>query len=146
MSAWSCGCDVEAKHRCSAYPRCVGRTVEIGREQIEQHTALEELKATGLTGPSGALWRKQRPLFSGVLSYFPDALLEVAHVSFVGNEQHNAGQPLHWAREKSTDQLDAAARHLLNHATDPYDTDGTLHLAKAAWRILAELQLLKERA
>ncbi len=39
MSAWSCGCDEEVRHRCSAYPRCVGRTVEIGREQIEKHAA-----------------------------------------------------------------------------------------------------------
>lgn len=31
--------------------------------------------------------RKERPVYSGVLRYFPDALLEVAHCSFIGNEQ-----------------------------------------------------------
>lgn len=90
--------------------------------------------------------RKQRPVYSGVLAYFPDALLEVANVSYLGNEQHNPGQPLHWAREKSTDQLDAAMRHLIDRAKGLVrDTDGGRHLAKAAWRILAELQLEIER-
>lgn len=91
-------------------------------------------------------WRKERPLATGVLAYFPDALLEVAHTSFKGNEQHNAGQPLHWAREKSTDQLDAALRHITDHLKgNVIDTDGCYHLSKACWRILAELQLHIEK-
>lgn len=91
--------------------------------------------------PSDPKTRKGLPVFSGVLNYFPDAIVEVAHVSRVGNDQHNPGQPLHWARGKSTDQKDAAVRHIMDDAVDPMDTDGTYHLAKAAWRILAELQL-----
>lgn len=83
-------------------------------------------------------WRKQRPLFSGVLKYFPDALLEVAYCSFIGNEQHNPGEPLHWAKEKSTDEPDALVRHLVDPQT--HDTDGVRHRAKAAWRALAYLQ------
>lgn len=82
--------------------------------------------------------RKERPLFSGVLRYFPDALLEVAFTSFKGNEQHNPGQPLHWDRSKSTDEADACVRHLLEAGTR--DTDGVRHSAKAAWRALANLQ------
>lgn len=82
--------------------------------------------------------RKERPLYSGVLKYFPDALLEVAHCSFVGNEQHNPEQPLHWDRSKSTDEADACVRHLLEAGTR--DTDGVRHAAKAAWRALALLQ------
>jgi len=82
--------------------------------------------------------RKQRPLYSGVLMYFPDALLEVAHTSFVGNEQHNPGTPLHWDRSKSTDEADACVRHLMEAGT--LDTDGVRHSAKAAWRALANLQ------
>ena len=82
--------------------------------------------------------RKQRPLYSGCLMYFPDALLEVAHCSFVGNEQHNPGQPLHWDRSKSTDEKDACVRHLIESGTR--DTDGVRHAAKAAWRALANLQ------
>lgn len=82
--------------------------------------------------------RKQRPMYSGLLKYFPDALMEVAHVSFVGNEQHNPGQPLHWDRSKSTDEPDALLRHLKDAGT--LDTDGTRHSAKVAWRALAMLQ------
>lgn len=74
----------------------------------------------------------------GLLDYFPDALLEVSHVSFVGNEQHNPGEPLHWAKEKSTDEADTIVRHLLERGT--LDTDGLRHSAKAAWRALAMLQ------
>lgn len=75
--------------------------------------------------------------------YFPDALAAVAQVSKVGNDQHNPGEPLHWARGKSMDQLNTAFRHMIDHGTgNVYDDGGkTRHLAKAAWRILAELQL-----
>ena len=82
--------------------------------------------------------RKNTPVFSGVLNYFPDALREVARCSKVGNDQHNAGQPLHWDRSKSTDELDALTRHLLEAGT--IDTDGVRHSAKVAWRALANLQ------
>ena len=81
--------------------------------------------------------RKQRPLYSGVLKYFPLALLEVAYVSYVGNKQHN-DEPLVWDRSKSGDEADALMRHLM--ATETFDTDGTRHLAKACWRALALLQ------
>ena len=82
--------------------------------------------------------RKQRPLYSGVLKYFGDALMEVAYVSFIGNEQHNPGTPLHWDRSKSGDELDACARHLKD--AGKLDSDGTRHSAKLAWRALANLQ------
>ena len=85
-----------------------------------------------------AQWRKQRPLAHGVLDYFPDALMEVAYCSFVGNEQHNPGEPLHWAKEKSTDEADALLRHLAERGT--MDSDGVRHSAKVAWRALALLQ------
>jgi len=82
--------------------------------------------------------RKQQPVASGVLDYFPDALVAVAEVSFAGNEQHNPGQPLHWARDKSTDEADAIIRHFLQRGT--IDSDGIRHSAKMAWRALALLQ------
>lgn len=83
--------------------------------------------------------RKETPIFSGVLRYFPLALAAVAQVSKIGNDQHNPGQPLHWSRGKSDDHGDALARHLLEAGT--LDTDGCLHSAKVAWRALALLQL-----
>jgi len=93
---------------------------------------------------SEAQKRKQIPMFSGLLAYFPDALASVAHCSWVGNEQHNKGEPLHWAREKSTDQEDCLIRHLMQKGT--IDSDGVRHSAKMAWRALAILQLEMERA
>jgi len=86
--------------------------------------------------------RKNTPIFTGVVCYFPDTLAAVARVSFTGNEQHNPGEPLHWAREKSTDQMDAAMRHQVDYASgNTRDTDGEYHLAKAIWRLSAQLQL-----
>lgn len=82
--------------------------------------------------------RKDTPIFSGVLRYFPDALKEIARLSKAGNDKHNPGQPLHWDRSKSTDELDALARHLLDAGT--VDSDGIRHSTKIAWRALANLQ------
>jgi hypothetical protein len=82
--------------------------------------------------------RKNRPVTTGVLDYFPDAILEVARISKLGNDQHNPGQSLHWARGKSTDHADCIVRHLLDRGT--IDSDGVTHSAKVAWRALALLQ------
>ena len=84
--------------------------------------------------------RKETPVFSGVLKYFPDAIAEVAKCSFVGQQQHNPDKPLAWDRSKSGDEYDALMRHLMDATVDDYDTDGTLHKAKVAWRALAGLQ------
>jgi hypothetical protein len=94
--------------------------------------------------PQDAAARKGLPIYSGVICYFPDVWAEVARVSKIGNDQHNPGQPLHWAREKSTDQMDSAVRHITDHSQEPKDNDGAYHLAKAIWRLSAELQLLLE--
>jgi hypothetical protein len=94
--------------------------------------------------PSDAKERKNVPIYSGVLKYFPDAIAYVAWVSKKGNDQHNPGQPLHWAREKSTDQEDCIARHLME--SGGIDSDGVRHSGKLAWRALALLQLELEAA
>lgn len=88
--------------------------------------------------PTNAAERKALPITTGVLDYFPDALAAVAEVSKIGNEQHNPGQPLHWAKEKSTDHADCIVRHLMERGT--IDSDGGRHSAKLAWRALALLQ------
>lgn len=82
--------------------------------------------------------RKKLPVATGVLDYFPDALLEISRVSYLGNEQHNPGTPVHWDRSKSTDESDALIRHFLDRGK--FDTDGIRHSAKMAWRALALLQ------
>lgn len=88
--------------------------------------------------PEDSKERKQAPMATGVLDYFPNALFEVAKVSKAGNDQHNPGQPLHWAREKSLDHADCIIRHLADRGLK--DTDGQRHSAKLAWRALALLQ------
>lgn len=93
--------------------------------------------------PVDAKERKKIPLYSGLVKYFPDALVEVARVSQRGNDQHNPGEPLHWARGKSMDQEDTLLRHLFDAGT--LDADGLRHSAKVAWRALAMLQLEIER-
>lgn len=94
--------------------------------------------------PTDAKERKTIPLFSGLFQYFPDALCAVAHLSYVGNQQHNPGQPLHWAREKSTDQEDTLLRHLMERGT--IDSDGVRHSVKVCWRALAMAQIEIEEA
>lgn len=82
--------------------------------------------------------RKQIPIYTGVLKYFPNAIAEVAKCSYAGNKQHHPDKPLHWDRSKSTDELDALTRHLMEAGQT--DTDGIRHSAKVAWRALANLQ------
>jgi hypothetical protein len=79
--------------------------------------------------PKDAQERKNIPLYSGCLKYFPDALAAVAKLSKLGNDQHNPGSELHWDRSKSGDELDAMMRHVLDEDWDA-----------VAWRALANLQ------
>ena len=165
QSAQPCGCDPGAHYLCERHTKeFIGPCADVGPsyplDRLNQRT-LDELSGIGQSGvpyrgESAArndktlgevaakmreeerIWRKQRPLYSGVLMYFPDALLEVAYCSYKGNEQHNPGEPLHWAKEKSQDELDAMARHSLEAGTK--DSDGVRHSAKIAWRALANLQ------
>jgi hypothetical protein len=88
--------------------------------------------------------RKATPICTGVLDYFPLALAAVARVSFRGNEKHNPGEPLHWARGKSTDQSDALIRHQIERGGIDPET-GELHEAAVAWRALAQLQIAEEK-
>lgn len=95
--------------------------------------------------PEGDKERKEIPIFSGVMNYFPLALAAVARVSKRGNDKHNPGQSMHWARDKSTDHEDCIARHLIdidtvNPTTGEYDDAAAL-----AWRALAKLQELEEK-
>jgi hypothetical protein len=94
--------------------------------------------------PTDAKQRKNVPIARGLLDYFPDACAAVAELSRIGNEQHNPGQPMHWAREKSTDHADCIVRHLIDRGT--VDTDGVRHATKIAWRALALLQVEIEAA
>lgn len=133
------------------YPPPMSPTVA---EQAEKFRLAADEEELGY--PEGEKWRygsmtdearaarKARPIVRGVLDYFPQAIAEIAHVSYVANEQHNPGEPMHWAREKSTDHADCIVRHLIDRGK--IDSDGLRHTAKAAWRALALLQIEIEAA
>ena len=124
MPTEQCGCDKEAKWVCTT---CKAKQADKLLNLIDSQVISEE-----------AYRRKRHPVATGVLDYFPDAILAISQVSLAGNEQHNPGQPLHWDRAKSTDEADALMRHFLDRGK--LDTDGLRHSAKAAWRALALLQ------
>lgn len=89
--------------------------------------------------------RNALPVWDGVIAYFPDTWVEIAKVSVLGNKQHGLGEKLHFNREVSTDHANKVMRHMLDHAAGKVlDSDGTYHLAKAAWRALAALQVAIE--
>lgn len=81
--------------------------------------------------------RKKYPMARGLLDYFPDALAEVAKVSYLGNEKHNPGEEMRHARGKSMDHADCIVRHLVGRG----GFDGDIRESAAlAWRALALLQ------
>lgn len=80
--------------------------------------------------PHDSAERKTFPIMTAFIDYFPSAVAALANHSYVSNEKHNPGMPVHWSRDKSGDHLDAAARHLLER-----DYHGL------AWRAMAALQM-----
>lgn len=125
---WGPGLDYDGK----------GRILRYEVLQTEPQTT----KAKAMILPADPAERKGLPITTGVLDYFPLAMAEVARVSKAGNDQHNPGQPLHWAKEKSTDHADCIPRHLIDRYSR--DADGQRHAAKMAWRSLAFLETLLE--
>lgn len=114
-----------------------------------------------LTLPTDSAERKEVPLYSGVLKYFPAALAGVARISEQGNRKHNPGVPMHHARGKSSDHGDCILRHLADlsdieadigrsadYASLP-DSDKVRNLlaeaSQLAWRALALSQELHEK-
>ncbi len=124
------------------YTKCkddlVERLVVVNGIPVPASTHPAGLQNVLRTLPARADDRKAAPVMTGALDYFPLALAEIARISKAGNDQHNPGQPLHWARGKSADHADCVARHMIERGT--VDTDGQRHTAKAAWRVLALLQ------
>jgi hypothetical protein len=95
--------------------------------------------------PTDSAARKRMPMCTGLLDYCPDALAAVAEVSWIGNEKHNPGEPLHHARGKSSDHPDCIMRHLAERGGfDIIVVKGVeykiRHSAALAWRALIHLQ------
>ena len=107
-------------------------------ELSKQHVSIGGGPTRATILPEEPAERKKYPVASGFMDYFPDAIAAISNLSYIGNEQHNPGQPLHWARGKSTDEADTMLRHFLQRGT--LDKDGVRHTVKMAWRALALLQ------
>lgn len=88
--------------------------------------------------PTDQAARDAIPLADGFFYYFPNACAEVAKLSKDANEQHNPGEPMHWARNKSTDHVNKILKHLIDAGT--FDIDGHRHSTKVAWRAMANLE------
>ncbi|MCZ2099184.1 MAG: hypothetical protein LC121_23580 [Anaerolineae bacterium] len=118
------------------------------------------VSAPDMTLPADSAERKEYPIYSGVLRYFPAALAGVARHSKLGNDKHNPGEPLHHARGKSMDHEDCILRHLVDlsdllarrermvftHRGEREMAEQILTEANAlAWRALALAQRLHEQ-
>lgn len=88
--------------------------------------------------PTNSQERKNTPIYSAFLMFFPDAVAEVARASVSGCKQHHEDGSVWWDRSKSGDELDALVRHLMEAGTR--DTDGVRHSTKVFWRAGANLQ------
>ncbi len=88
--------------------------------------------------PEDSQERKEIPMATGLLDYFPAALAYVAKISKFGNDKHNPGEPLHHARGKSMDHADTITRHMVDRGLK--DDQGIRHSGYVAWRALAMLQ------
>lgn len=79
-----------------------------------------------------------------VADYFPEGVKELARVCREGNKQHNGdSQVLFWDRSKSSAHFQKGLGHWARRGQR--DTDDTRHTGKAAWRVLADLQIECER-
>jgi hypothetical protein len=96
--------------------------------------------------PTDSAERKRIPLFSGLIRYFPSALIGVSRVSYEGNRKHNGDAPLSHDRSKSNDELDALVRHVFEVAVGLplQEFPGVEIEDHIAWRALAYSQKQKE--
>lgn len=127
---------------------------EIGKAAAIAQATINTYEAITMTLPTDSSGRKNYPLFSGLLRYFPAALAGVANTSKLGNDKHNPGQPLHHARNKSSDHGDCVLRHLTdiedllaarNRGVTVQDQQILAEVNQMAWRALALAQAIHEK-
>lgn len=109
-----------------------------------------------MTLPTDSARRKEFPVLSGFIKYFPAAIAGVANTSKLGNDKHNPGQELHHDRSKSMDHGDCIVRHLMDvedliaaakkHPNkSAYEQEILLEASSLVWRALAYSQELHEK-
>ena len=139
----------------SDYERRINpQPTEADTEAIKQEFANKSQQENIMTLPTDSQERKNFPLASGCLNYFPAAIAGVAKVSKLGNDKHNPGEPMHHARGKSSDHADCILRHLVDtqdllaaytrKTTDVAPEQVLLEASQLAWRALAFSQELHE--
>ena len=101
----------------------------ISDELISGAYSFTEEESAGRALPADAAKRKEYVIYSGFVKYFPHAIAAVSHLSYKGNQQHHPDKPLHWDMGKSTDELDAMMRHVIDEDWE-----------QVAWRALANLE------
>jgi len=87
--------------------------------------------------------RKMTPVSTFLTEYFPDAFRALAQHSYICNEIHNPGEPMHWDREKSDDHTNCALRHHMDSKRISSES-GLPEVIAEAWRALAKAQLTLE--
>lgn len=106
------------------------------------------------TLPTDSKERKNFPVHTGCLRYFPAALAGVAKTSKIGNDKHNPGEELHHARGKSMDHTDCIVRHLIdsddliaamNRGEEVNIEELLNEVNSMVWRALAYSQEIHER-
>lgn len=117
-----------------------------GAEWLNAHDEMEKMRRGmhpdtpegGQVFPAGDAERLDYPIFEGLLDYFPHACAEVAKHSKIGNDQHNPGEPMHWAKEKSIGRGNKIVRHLVDGwrmAMCGSDRETVIrHFAAMTWR------------
>lgn len=90
--------------------------------------------------PTDPKARKEAPVASGFMDYFPDAIIAVARLSKKANERHNPGEDLHWSKHKSADHADCMQRHFLQRGEWDEEWQES-HTVEMAWRAMAYLQM-----
>ena len=88
-----------------------------------------EEESNGRVLPTDSAERKTYPIYSGFIRNFPNAIAAVSHLSYKGSKQHHPDKPIHWDKTKSSDELDALMRHMI---------DGEWE--QVAWRAFANLE------
>lgn len=139
----------DAKKQDELVRKAAEEIIELHKETFKKLAEAEKAEAISLTLPTDSATRKDYPIFSGCLKYFPAAMAGVSNISKIGNDKHNPGQELHHARSKSADHGDCILRHLIDTEdllAANADKEAILReVNQMVWRALAYSQILHEK-
>jgi hypothetical protein len=124
--------------------RVVGFIPELGMPHGEATRAAESYKAAPV-GPVVGIKHDagKAPVWQGVFANFPNAMLQVAHVSRYGQTKYPSYQDWQQLPDALNRYRDGLGRHMLEIAAgEQFDAESKLlHAAHFAWNALAVLEL-----